>query len=117
MATIKRLKENKYSLKIAIFSGGIPSSTFIEHLIEGVSRQHQVLLFGVVENKKNPEEHLQYVYRRPKLCIAAFTGSQPVLHALLGRFLPRLEAMAVCRHGFFSAPSTPLGCFRDACSF
>lgn len=52
MVTVRTLKENKHCLKIAIFSGAIPSSTFIEHLISGVSQKHQVLLFGVVEKKK-----------------------------------------------------------------
>lgn len=33
-------------LKIAIYSGAIPSTTFIEHLIKGVSKTHTVYLFG-----------------------------------------------------------------------
>lgn len=39
-------------MKIAIFSGAIPSSTFIEHLIEGISKYHHVMLFGVIEKQK-----------------------------------------------------------------
>lgn len=37
-------------MKIAIFSGNIPSTSFIERLILGVSQHHDVLLFGV-QNK------------------------------------------------------------------
>ncbi|RSK40505.1 glycosyltransferase family 4 protein [Mangrovimonas spongiae] len=37
------------SLKIAIYSGTIPSSIFIEHLIEGVAKHHHVLLFGTIK--------------------------------------------------------------------
>ncbi|MCF1191228.1 glycosyltransferase [Mangrovimonas sp. AS39] len=37
----------KQTVKIAIFSGVIPSTTFIEHVITGVGKQHEVLLFGV----------------------------------------------------------------------
>ncbi|MBJ6367905.1 glycosyltransferase family 4 protein [Snuella sedimenti] len=33
-------------MKIAIYSGDIPSTTFIEHLIKGVAETHDVLLFG-----------------------------------------------------------------------
>ena len=33
-------------MKIAIYSGEIPSTTFIENLIEGVSKPHEVVLFG-----------------------------------------------------------------------
>lgn len=38
-------------MKIAIFSGAIPSTTFIEHLIDGVSHHHEVLLFGVLSKQ------------------------------------------------------------------
>ncbi len=33
-------------MKIAIYSGSIPSTTFIENLIKGVALEHEVLLFG-----------------------------------------------------------------------
>ncbi|RED48361.1 glycosyltransferase family 4 protein [Seonamhaeicola aphaedonensis] len=33
-------------MKIAIYSGSIPSTTFIENLIKGVASEHEVLLFG-----------------------------------------------------------------------
>ncbi|PWI31510.1 hypothetical protein DI383_02245 [Flavobacteriaceae bacterium LYZ1037] len=39
-------------MKIAIFSGSIPSTTFIEHLIEGVAKTHTVWLFGVKHSPK-----------------------------------------------------------------
>ncbi|RZN83105.1 MAG: glycosyltransferase [Winogradskyella sp.] len=41
----------KKKLKIAIYSGTIPSTSFIERLINGVAEHHEVLLFGV--QKKN----------------------------------------------------------------
>lgn len=44
-------------LKIAIYSGVIPSSSFIENLIDGVAAFHTVLLFGVQKKK------LQYPQR------------------------------------------------------
>lgn len=50
-------------LKIAIFSGSVPSTTFIEHLIDGVSGHHKVLLFGVSEG------HFQYTNKRIKTYI------------------------------------------------
>ncbi|NNK73656.1 MAG: glycosyltransferase family 4 protein [Flavobacteriaceae bacterium] len=37
--------------KIAIFSGSIPSSTFIERLIKGMADYHDIYLFGVVNEK------------------------------------------------------------------
>jgi colanic acid/amylovoran biosynthesis glycosyltransferase len=52
-------------MKIAIFSGAIPSTTFIEHLIDGVSKQHQVLLFGVIETPTQyPSKNIK-IYRTP----------------------------------------------------
>ena len=55
----------KTSLKIAIFSGAIPSTTFIEHLIDGVAKHHQVLLFGVIEKEKHYESKNIRVYKTP----------------------------------------------------
>ncbi|SDH87361.1 glycosyltransferase family 4 protein [Winogradskyella thalassocola] len=53
-------------LKIAVFSGTIPSTTFIEHLIKGVSQTHKVLLFGVQTKPVAYEsEHIK-VYDTPK---------------------------------------------------
>ncbi|WP_375234797.1 glycosyltransferase family 4 protein [Winogradskyella sp.] len=40
-------------MKIAIYSGTIPSTSFIERLIVGVSQYHNVLLFGVQKNQVN----------------------------------------------------------------
>ena len=40
----------KPKLKIAIYSGAIPSTTFVEHLIEGIATNYDVFIFGV-ENK------------------------------------------------------------------
>ncbi len=36
-------------MKIAIYSGAIPSTTFIENLIEGLATTHQIQLFGIVK--------------------------------------------------------------------
>ncbi len=36
-------------MKIAIYSGVIPSTTFIENLIVGLAGQHQIQLFGIVK--------------------------------------------------------------------
>jgi len=38
-------------MKIAIYSGAIPSATFIEHLIKGISQTEQVILFGTLNKK------------------------------------------------------------------
>ncbi len=42
-------------LKIAIYSGVIPSSTFIERLINGLASKHacEIYLFGIVKNKSD----------------------------------------------------------------
>ena len=49
-------------LKIAIYSGSIPSSTFIENLIKGMAIQHIVLLFGKQKSKPNYTEKTIYCY-------------------------------------------------------
>ncbi|MFC4721200.1 glycosyltransferase family 4 protein [Geojedonia litorea] len=53
-------------MKIAIFSGELPSSTFIEQLIEGVSERHQVFLFGVQKQPKTYASPHIYKYISPK---------------------------------------------------
>ncbi len=53
-------------LKIAVFSGTIPSTTFIEHLINGVSQTHEVYLFGVQTNPVAYESDHITVYNTPK---------------------------------------------------
>lgn len=58
----------KANLKIAILSGTIPSSTFIEHLIEGVAKTHFVYLFGV--------PHKRIKYSNKNICVYA----TPVSH-------------------------------------
>ncbi|WP_299276314.1 glycosyltransferase family 4 protein [uncultured Psychroserpens sp.] len=40
-------------MKVAIFSGTIPSTTFVEHLIEGVSKHHTIYLFGTQKRPKH----------------------------------------------------------------
>jgi glycosyltransferase involved in cell wall biosynthesis len=44
--------------KIAIYSGVIPSTTFIERLIEGIAIDNKVLLFGYQENKKKYSKNI-----------------------------------------------------------
>jgi len=78
-------------MKIAIFSGAIPSSTFIEHLIEGVAKYHDVQLFGVIEKKKKyasksikihstPHSHvLNLCYTLWRLMLLAFTNPRALL--------------------------------------
>jgi colanic acid/amylovoran biosynthesis glycosyltransferase len=39
-------------MKIAIFSGVIPSTTFVEHLIEAIAENHEVYLFGTQQKPK-----------------------------------------------------------------
>jgi len=41
----------KSPYKIAIYTGLIPNTTFIETLIAGVAKEHEVLLFGTVKKK------------------------------------------------------------------
>ena len=50
--------------KIAIYSGAIPSTTFIERLIEGIaSSENKILLFGYQEkSKKYPKNIAVYSY-------------------------------------------------------
>lgn len=43
---------DKGKKKIAIYSGEIPTSTFTEHLIEGIAKHHHVLLFGRINRSK-----------------------------------------------------------------
>ncbi|TPV33848.1 glycosyltransferase family 4 protein [Paucihalobacter ruber] len=53
-------------IKIAIFSGSIPSSTFIENLIKGVAQKHQVQLYGVIEKPIVYEQGNIHIYKTPK---------------------------------------------------
>lgn len=39
-------------LKIAIYSGAIPSTTFIENLIQEVAKKHEVILIGNIKKKR-----------------------------------------------------------------
>lgn len=49
-------------LKIAIYSGNIPSTTFIENLIKGIAIKHTVLLFGKQKSKPNYTEKIIQCY-------------------------------------------------------
>lgn len=52
--------------KIAIFSGTIPSSSFVEHLIKGLSSDCQIYLFGVVKSSVDYESKNIKVYKTPQ---------------------------------------------------
>lgn len=55
--------ENKKSIRVAIYSGTIPSTTFIERLIQGVSESGvKVLLFGQKQSGKKlmPKKNVTY---------------------------------------------------------
>lgn len=54
-------------LKIAIFSGSIPSTTFIEHLIKGVAETHIVYLFGVKQSQKKYDSANIKIVATPKV--------------------------------------------------
>jgi len=48
-------------MKIAIYSGAIPSTTFIENLIKGVSQHHKVYLFGACRLKTTYSKNVKKV--------------------------------------------------------
>ncbi|SDB22473.1 colanic acid/amylovoran biosynthesis glycosyltransferase [Flavobacteriaceae bacterium MAR_2010_188] len=52
-------------MKVAIFSGEIPSSTFIEELIRGIAQSHKVLLFGVVKKNQHYANKNIKIYKTP----------------------------------------------------
>lgn len=54
-----------YIYRIAIFSGEIPSTTFIEHLVNGVSRQYEVYLFGVIKKKHTYSSKSIKIFKTP----------------------------------------------------
>lgn len=77
-------------INIAIYSGTIPSSTFIEQLILSVSLHHNVLLFGRKPRKtlnSNLKENISvYSYRNSKVLNVLFTGFRTML---LSIFYPK----------------------------
>lgn len=62
---MKNNKEHR-PLKIAVFSGTIPSTTFIEKLITELSKHHKILLFGVKGKVKKYDSTNIKVYDTPK---------------------------------------------------
>jgi len=80
----------KQQLKIAIFSGSIPSTTFIEKLIIGVAKTHQVQLYGVMPKAtsyasksikiyKTPYAHLlNLIYTLYRLCILSVKAPKAI---------------------------------------
>lgn len=74
----------KAKLKIAIFSGEIPSTTFVEHVIEGVSEHHEVYLYGVADKTYKYSSKSVKVYSTPKSHLLNFIiTSYRVLRLLL----------------------------------
>ncbi|GGI58032.1 glycosyltransferase family 4 protein [Winogradskyella haliclonae] len=55
----------KKQLKIAIFSGNIPSTSFIERLINGVAEHHKVFLFGIQKKSVKYSSKNIRVYATP----------------------------------------------------
>ncbi|MFD2550398.1 glycosyltransferase family 4 protein [Bizionia sediminis] len=53
-------------LKIAIYSGQIPSTTFIESLIKAVAKTHQVILFGSQTKAVNYNSTNIIIHKTPK---------------------------------------------------
>lgn len=64
----------KQKLKIAVYSGDVPSTTFIERLINGLSNSgHQVYLFGFIKSKLNYSSSVSvFAYRNTKIQKALF---------------------------------------------
>ena len=58
--------QSKKNIHIAIFSGEIPSTTFIEHLINGVAKTYRVSLFGVNKAKLKDNTKNITIYKTPK---------------------------------------------------
>lgn len=78
--------KRRIDMKIAIFSGGIPSTTFVEHLIEGVSEYHEVLIFGTQNKSKTYGAKKIKIYRTPKSkLINLFVSLARVLRLLIVR--------------------------------
>ena len=64
-------------MKVAIYSGAIPSTTFIENLIKGISKNNTVYLFGTKNgeyNNINQNTKIVYNYKSKigKLTVTAF---------------------------------------------
>ncbi|MDO1501074.1 glycosyltransferase family 4 protein [Winogradskyella maritima] len=71
------MKNNK-TRSVAILSGEIPSTTFIEHLILGVSKTYTVKLFGTVSKSTTYEANVE-IYETPtnrfkNLCLTVYRG-------------------------------------------
>ncbi|WP_242091607.1 glycosyltransferase family 4 protein [Aestuariivivens sediminicola] len=70
------IKEKK-PLKIAIYSGTVPSTTFIENLIKGIASEHEVLLFG--------KRTAPIKYRSPRIKIYGIPKNR-ILNVILTMF-------------------------------
>ncbi|MBT8270547.1 MAG: hypothetical protein KJO25_00745, partial [Bacteroidia bacterium] len=63
---MKDKNQSHKRLRIAIFSGSIPSTTFIEHLIESLSEFHDIYLFGTRSKKVSYPASTISIYATPK---------------------------------------------------
>lgn len=53
-------------MKIAIYSGTIPSTTFIEKLISGVAKKHSVYLFGIKKGAQSYSDKNIFLFTTPQ---------------------------------------------------
>lgn len=60
-------------MKIAIYSGSIPSTTFIENLIKGIGETRQIFLFGTQDKPVNYSNSNIKVYGHSKSKLLSFT--------------------------------------------
>lgn len=65
----------KKKLKIAIYSGAIPSTTFVEHLINGIAEHHEVLLFGRGNKNRRYSSQNIRIHHTPESHLANFSLS------------------------------------------
>jgi len=63
---LKSQNKLEKQLKIAIYSGSIPSTTFVEHLIIGIAKQYKVHLYGVINKTLKYNSKNIHVFNTPK---------------------------------------------------
>lgn len=71
-------------MKIAIYSGEIPSTTFIENLITGLAHKHRILLFGVRNRKVTYDKGniKMFLLYKSRILLLFFSFYWAVLNAL-----------------------------------
>ncbi|MCD2259809.1 glycosyltransferase family 4 protein [Psychroserpens luteolus] len=80
-------------MRIAVFSGVIPSTTFIEHLIEGIANSHDVLLFGTLQKPKTYHSNRIKTYSNSKSKFKSFVVSCYRFLILMFRYPKRLSVL------------------------